>query len=197
MGSDTATDHRMTGVEWLLGSVDRYEQRRKERGKPVRWSEYFGTVALDKSATEPGAEADPEESLANRGEITLATLHSAKGLEWDFVFLIGLEEGNLPHRRVAAPRISDAIAGDLEEERRLFYVGITRARERLWLTRTAMRLDRGRELPRPPSRFVEELPADSIRSYEIAQQEELSPNAIEDMAAAFLAMTRPPPEPAP
>lgn len=196
MGSDTATDHRMTGVEWLLGSVDRYEQRRKERGKPVRWSEYFGTVALDKSATEPDAEADPEESLSGRGEITLATLHSAKGLEWDFVFLIGLEEGNLPHRRVAAPRISDAIAGDLEEERRLFYVGITRARERLWLTRTAMRLDRGREMPRPPSRFVEELPADSIRSYEIAQQEELSPNAIEDMAAAFLAMTRPPSEPA-
>ncbi len=192
MGSDTATDHRMAGVEWLLGSVDRFEQRRRAGGKAPRWSDYFGTMALDKSDAEPDAEA----LLAARGEVTLATLHSAKGLEWDFVFLIGLEEGTLPHRRVASPRISDAIAGDLEEERRLFYVGITRARERLWLTRTAMRLDRGRELPRPPSRFIEELPADSIRAYEIAQQEELSSTAIGDMAAAFLAMTRPPPDPA-
>ena len=188
IGSDAATEHRMSGVEWLLGSVSRFETRRRESGKPVRWSDWFGAVALDKSQTE--VEVDPE--LAASGEVTLATLHSAKGLEWDFVFLIGLEEGTLPHRRVAAPRISDAIAGDIEEERRLFYVGITRARERLWLVRTAMRLDRGRELPRPPSRFVEELPAASIRTYEIEKHEELSSNAIGDMAAAFLAMTRPP-----
>lgn len=190
MGSDVATEHRMGGVEWLLGSVSRFETRRRENNKPVRWSDWFGTITLDKSATE--AEVDPEAEDVGTGEVTLATLHSAKGLEWDFVFLIGLEEGTLPHRRVAAPRISDAIAGDIEEERRLFYVGITRARERLWLVRTAMRLDRGRELPRPPSRFVEELPAASIRTYEIEKREELTSTAIGDMAAAFLAMTRPP-----
>ena len=64
----------------------------------------------------------------------------------------------MPHRRVDAPRASDAIAGDLEEERRLFYVGITRAREQLWLCRGAARIDRGREIPRAPSRFLAELP---------------------------------------
>jgi DNA helicase-2/ATP-dependent DNA helicase PcrA len=190
VGSDTATEHRMAGVNWLCGSVERYEERRRAKGTAPRWSEYFGTVTLDKSDSDGDEQA--EKTHDDGGEVTLATLHSAKGLEWDFVFLIGLEDGTLPHRRVAAPRISDAIAGDLEEERRLFYVGITRARERLWLTRSAMRIDRGRELPRPPSRFIEELPADSVRAYEIAKREELSPNAIGDMAAAFLAMSRPP-----
>ncbi|MBX7082649.1 MAG: UvrD-helicase domain-containing protein [Nannocystaceae bacterium] len=186
IGSDGATDARMSGVEWLMGAVDRYEQRQRQGGKNPQWASYFGTVALDGSSTDNTAEQP-----AAQGEVTLSTLHSAKGLEWDFVFLVGIEEGTMPHRRVAAPRISDAIAGDLEEERRLFYVGITRARERLWLTRGAARLDRGRELPRAPSRFLDELPASAIRPYEIAKQEELSSDAIGEMAAAFLAMAKP------
>ncbi|MBK6918701.1 MAG: UvrD-helicase domain-containing protein [Deltaproteobacteria bacterium] len=191
IGSDGATEARMSGVEWLAASVERYEQRRREAGAKPQWSSYFGTVSLDSSSNDPDAEAAPP-----TGEVTLSTLHSAKGLEWEFVFLVGVEEGTMPHRRVAAPRISDAIAGDLEEERRLFYVGITRARERLWLTRGAARLDRGRELPRAPSRFLDELPPEFIRPYEIAKQEELSSDAIGDMAAAFLAMSKPE-EPAP
>jgi superfamily I DNA/RNA helicase len=190
-GSDQATEFRWGGVKWLLGSVERYEQRMRGKGKAPKWGEYLGTMALDNS----GDEADKHEKDGERlqGQVTLTTLHSAKGLEWDHVFLIGVEEGTMPHRRVASPRISDAIAGDLEEERRLFYVGITRARERLWLTRSAGRIDRGREIPREPSRFLLELPDDgSVETYEIEKQEEMSSAAMDDMASAFLAQIRPP-----
>jgi DNA helicase-2/ATP-dependent DNA helicase PcrA len=90
------------------------------------------------------------------------TLHGAKGLEWRTVFLCGMEEGLLPH----SGKGFDDASGDptatgaqnLEEERRLCYVGITRARERLTLTRAAERVRRGRPEPRTPSRFLEDLP---------------------------------------
>lgn len=189
IGSEQAAEHRMNGVKWLLGSIDRYEQRQKQRGKKTRWAEYLGAVALDGKSNE---EEDDDRPCAIDGKVTLATLHSSKGLEWDNVFIIGVEEGTMPHRRVAAPRVSDAIAGDLEEERRLFYVGITRARERLWLSRSAGRIDRGREIPRVPSRFLEELPDDdNVTLYEIQKEEELTSDAIGAMADAFLSQIRP------
>jgi len=184
-GSDQAADARWSGVKWLVGSIDRYEQRMRGKGKAPRWGEYLGSMTLDKSNDAP--EEGP------RGQVTLATLHSAKGLEWEHVFIIGVEEGTMPHRRVAAPRASDAIAGDIEEERRLFYVGITRAREQLWLTRSAGRIDRGREIERPPSRFLEELPDDgTVQLYEIEKEEEITVDSIDDMASAFLSQIRPP-----
>jgi superfamily I DNA/RNA helicase len=194
IGSDEATNARMAGVDWLLGSVGRYEQRSRDKGKGPKWSEYFGTLQIDRTQEQ---DADEAALVEVKGEVTLATLHSSKGLEWDHVFLIGLEEGTLPHRRVDAPRRSDAITGDIEEERRLFYVGITRAKERLWLSRGAARLDRGRELPRMPSRFLEELPSEGVRAYELTSEEELSSDAIAKMAEAFLSMAKPedpPPE---
>ena len=124
---------------------------------------------------------------AARGKVTLSTLHSAKGLEWPLVFLIGCEEGTMPHKRVSAPRISDAIAGDIEEERRLFYVGITRARDRLFITRAATRLERGAQVPRKPSRFLDDLPEAEIRVHDIARDERLGHDNIASMAEAFLA----------
>lgn len=93
----------------------------------------------------------------------------------------------MPHKRVAAPRISDAIAGDIEEERRLFYVAITRARDQLYISRAAMRLERGAEVPRKPSRFIEELSAPDLHVYEIAREERLSGADVQSMADAFLA----------
>jgi len=184
-GSDQATEHRMASVQWLVESVARCEQRAHDRNKRPNWSEYLASLSLDGRNTE-------DETKHERGKVTLTTLHSAKGLEWRHVFLIGVEEGTMPHRRVAAPRVSDAISGDLDEERRLFYVGITRARDRLWITRAANRSDRGRVIPRPPSRFIEDLPTDSIHVYDISTEEELSSEAIGDMAAAFLNQIRPP-----
>src|SRR5262249_7346063 len=86
-----------------------------------------------------------------------------KGLEWRHVFLIGLEEGLLPHARTLDERATDVIldgdaAVSLEEERRLFYVAVTRARDRLWLSRAKVRGQRGKLLPRTPSRFLPDTP---------------------------------------
>jgi len=86
------------------------------------------------------------------GVVTLMTLHTAKGLEFPVVFLTGMEDGIFPHMRsLGDPR-------ELEEERRLAYVGITRARERLYLTRAVTRSAWGSPAMNPPSRFLDEIP---------------------------------------
>jgi superfamily I DNA/RNA helicase len=96
-------------------------------------------------------ENDPEQS-----NVTLMTLHSAKGLEFPVVFLIGLEDGVFPHiRSLGEP-------DELEEERRLCYVGLTRAEERLYLCHAWSRMMFGSTDYRPPSRFLEEIPAELI-----------------------------------
>jgi DNA helicase-2/ATP-dependent DNA helicase PcrA len=89
-----------------------------------------------------------EESL-----VTLMTLHNAKGLEYDTVFIVGCEEGSFPHMRALEE-------GGEEEERRLCYVGITRARRRLYMTWTRERRLFGRAEHNLPSRFVDEIPAE-------------------------------------
>jgi DNA helicase-2/ATP-dependent DNA helicase PcrA len=178
-GSDVATEQRWNGVEWLFGSVERFEEGAKDKSGRAAWAEYLGTLTLENRDT------GKEEVLG--GQVTLATLHSAKGLEWPMVFLIGCEEDTIPHRRVSMPRASDAIDGDLEEERRLFYVGVTRARDQLYLTRAAVRLDRGRELPVIPSRFLKELPTEEIKDYEITSEEQMSGDQMDALADAFLA----------
>jgi DNA helicase-2/ATP-dependent DNA helicase PcrA len=93
-------------------------------------------------------EADPDQS-----NVTLMTLHSAKGLEFPVVFLIGLEDGVFPHVR------SLGDPDELEEERRLCYVGITRAEQRLYLCHAWSRMMFGTTDYRPPSRFLDEIPA--------------------------------------
>ncbi|MHB8795714.1 MAG: DNA helicase PcrA [Candidatus Nanopelagicales bacterium] len=90
------------------------------------------------------------------GVVTLMTLHTAKGLEFPVVFLTGMEDGVFPHMRsLGDPR-------ELEEERRLAYVGITRARRRLYVTRSMVRSAWGTPAFNPPSRFLDELPAEVI-----------------------------------
>jgi len=100
--------------------------------------------------------------------VSLMTLHSAKGLEFDAVFLAGLEEGVLPHSRA----INNSPA-DIEEERRLFYVGMTRARQSLLLSRAIYRRTYGEERLRAsiPSRFIAEIPGELIEAAEGSQSE--------------------------
>jgi len=90
--------------------------------------------------------------------ITLITLHQAKGLEFRVVFIVGMEEGILPHQR----SIDSGDPAEMEEERRLCYVGITRAKERLYLLRAFRRGFRGGSMPSIPSRFLADIPQDLI-----------------------------------
>jgi DNA helicase-2/ATP-dependent DNA helicase PcrA len=84
--------------------------------------------------------------------VTLMTLHSAKGLEFPVVFIVGMEEGIFPHSR------SLMDSAQLEEERRLAYVGITRAKQKLYLTYASSRLYFGERTSNPPSRFIMDIP---------------------------------------
>ena len=90
------------------------------------------------------------------GVVTLMTLHTAKGLEFPTVFLTGMEEGIFPHSRTLGEK------DELEEERRLAYVGLTRAQQRLYLSRSEYRTTWGAPSYNPPSRFLEEIPDDVI-----------------------------------
>lgn len=90
------------------------------------------------------------------GQVTLMTVHTAKGLEFPTVFVTGMEDGTFPHQR----SLSDP--GELEEERRLAYVAITRARERLYLTRAAVRSAWGAPQEMPPSRFLDDIPPELL-----------------------------------
>ncbi|HET6635784.1 MAG TPA: DNA helicase PcrA [Streptomyces sp.] len=99
---------------------------------------------------------DTEDGEEDTGVITLMTLHTAKGLEFPTVFLTGMEDGVFPHMRALGQ------AKELEEERRLAYVGITRARERLYVTRSTLRSAWGQPSYNPPSRFLEEVPAEYL-----------------------------------
>jgi DNA helicase II / ATP-dependent DNA helicase PcrA len=106
------------------------------------------------------ADADelPDDDPEHRGVVTMMTLHTAKGLEFPVVFLTGLEDGIFPHMR--------SLVGDrkeLEEERRLAYVGITRARQRLYLSRAVTRSAWGQPQQNLASRFLDELPTDLVR----------------------------------
>ena len=98
------------------------------------------------------------------GVVTLMTLHTAKGLEFPVVFVTGWEDGMFPHMRAVGD------PGELSEERRLAYVGITRAQRKLYLTRSCIRLSRGRELPRTPSRFLLEVPDELLEVKDLAEE---------------------------
>ncbi|MEE6305888.1 DNA helicase PcrA [Plantactinospora veratri] len=112
---------------------------------------------LEQVALVADADQVPSDDPDHQGVVTLMTLHTAKGLEFPVVFLTGLEDGVFPHLRALGDN------RELEEERRLAYVGITRARKRLYLSRAVTRSAWGQPSYNPPSRFVDELPGDLVR----------------------------------
>ncbi|MBW3084709.1 ATP-dependent DNA helicase UvrD1 [Austwickia sp. TVS 96-490-7B] len=111
---------------------------------------------LEQVALVADSDEIPDEDTQDHGVVTLMTLHTAKGLEFPVVFLVGMEDGTFPHVR------SLADTRELEEERRLAYVGITRARERLHLSRAVVRSAWGAPQYHPASRFLDEIPTDLI-----------------------------------
>lgn len=120
------------------------------------FEEKNGIVSLDEFLGEISLVSDVEEHKDRKDVVTLMTVHSAKGLEFDNVFIIGLEEGVMPHNN------SLMDSEQLEEERRLCYVAMTRAKHRLWLINARKRTLYGMDSYNPPSRFIGEIKEDYL-----------------------------------
>jgi DNA helicase-2/ATP-dependent DNA helicase PcrA len=136
-------------LDELVSVASRFERRADEEAEGM--SELVAFLAY--------ATLEAGEGQAEAGEdgVQMMTLHSAKGLEFPLVFLVGLEEGIFPGQRSADD------PGRLEEERRLAYVGLTRARRRLVLSHAESRTLHGSTVMFPPSRFLREIPAALVR----------------------------------
>ena len=124
------------------------------RGVTTRYDDLSPEDALDRLLEETALVADQDSYEGDADAVTLITLHAAKGLEFPVVFIAGLEEGLFPHSRA----LDDE--KELEEERRLAYVGITRAKRRLYLSHAWRRMTWGMGQPTVPSRFLMEIPAE-------------------------------------
>jgi DNA helicase-2/ATP-dependent DNA helicase PcrA len=142
--TDPQDEGRVDNLQELVSVAREYD----ERVQGGTLTEFLEQVSLV-------ADAD-EVPDADGGVVTLMTLHTAKGLEFPVVFLTGMEDGVFPHLR------SLGDPAELEEERRLAYVGITRARQRLYLTRSVVRSAWGAPTYNPPSRFLDEIPAELV-----------------------------------
>lgn len=116
-----------------------------------------------------------------RDAVTLMSLHSSKGLEFPFVFLVGMEEEILPHKRSIYEDFT------VDEERRLCYVGITRARKHLVMTRCLQRKKYGKLQERVPSRFLEEIPAHLVKEQQGTAAKTLTEEEADKMADDFFA----------
>ncbi|MFI0447688.1 DNA helicase PcrA [Actinomadura sp. 6N118] len=179
---DPQDETRIENLQEFEAVAREFEERLDGESAEGRLVDFLEQVALvadadsipggAKSAPVPPGE-QPEET--EQGVVTLMTLHTAKGLEFPVVFLTGMEDGVFPHlRAMSNPK-------ELEEERRLAYVGITRARQRLYVSRAAMRSSWGAPQVNPPSRFLGEVPT-TLLDWEREASSSSSP-AMSRMAA--------------
>lgn len=163
--NDPQDESRVENLAELVAVVREFEKDNPESGL----GEFLEHVALVADADQIPQQPEPAdgsvsaqqiakevEEARSQGVVTLMTLHTAKGLEFPVVFLTGMEHGIFPHQR------SFLDPSSMEEERRLAYVGITRARQRLYLTRAESRSMWGQSQFNPPSPFLEEIPGDLL-----------------------------------
>ncbi len=165
---------RAENLETLIAGAAEFDIEREREGESADWApleEYLQQISL---YTE-------QDGLSSEQElVTLMTLHNAKGLEYDTVFIVGCEEGAFPHMRALEE-------GGEEEERRLCYVGITRARKRLYMTWARERRLFGRPENNLPSRFVDELPSELTESHSSAARSlgtSWSSSVVDDVSPA-------------
>jgi DNA helicase II / ATP-dependent DNA helicase PcrA len=144
-------DRRAEAIHELMLDLERHQERTKGNGL----REFLDRLSLNR-------EKDEDKEDTTEG-VTLITLHAAKGLEFDHVYVLGLEEGLLPHER-------SKTEGTLDEERRLLYVAITRARKHLSLLYCRGRLRHGQVMPRQPSSFLRELDPKHLETVNYHQQ---------------------------
>jgi DNA helicase-2/ATP-dependent DNA helicase PcrA len=145
---------RLENIEELVGVAAEYDRRAAARGPG---DPATPETPLDGFLQEVSLYTDTDKIVEASEKVTLITLHNAKGLEFPIVFMAGLEEGIFPHQRSIDEQ-------NLEEERRLAYVGITRAMDRLYLVHARARNLWGASMHGLPSRFLGEIPADLVES---------------------------------
>ncbi|MDX3307782.1 DNA helicase PcrA [Streptomyces sp. NPDC054884] len=176
--TDPQDETRIENLQELAAVALEFEQEtgagEGEDAAPAGLSDFLERVALV-------ADSDqiPDEEEDGSGVITLMTLHTAKGLEFPVVFLTGMEDGVFPHMRALGQ------TKELEEERRLAYVGITRARERLYLTRSSLRSAWGQPSYNPPSRFLEEIPPTHVDWKRTGASSPVSSGPVSGVAASL------------
>jgi DNA helicase-2/ATP-dependent DNA helicase PcrA len=142
---DPQDEARLDNLDALIGQVSEYQRQYPE----ATISEYLADIALAAAADEIDDDS---------GSISLMTLHTAKGLEYEVIFLVGLEQGTLPHVR------SFDEPGGVAEERRLLYVGMTRAKQKLYLSSALQRTLFGSTTAFLPSSFLADIPIELIQS---------------------------------
>jgi len=168
---DKVAGWKYRNIELLIASIERWE-----RDPDIFDTSLFAYLARISLITRD----DPEDT---EGKVSLLTIHSAKGLEYEIVFLPGCEEGIMPHARSV-----EEGDGDIEEERRLFYVALTRARKRLYLSRCLERKHYSQVLTPAPSPFLEELPKELVKSEDEAEKDSRSEEEIQkELFARFKA----------
>ena len=146
---DTAeSDARLENLAELVGSIREYEEHALQTGQEAGLGGYLERVSLISDV----------DTMQDTECVTLMTVHSAKGLEFEAVLLTGMEEETFPYRGLESGSVEE-----LEEERRLAYVAVTRARERLFMTHAAVRTIFGQTRYLAPSRFLADLPESAVK----------------------------------
>lgn len=159
LGSLTNPEERLENIEELISSINNFESENEED----KINLFLESVSLINDVDHLNDEQD---------KLTLITLHQSKGLEFDSVFLTGLEDGTLPHV------LSFESDSEMEEERRLMYVGITRAKRRLYLSRVFKRGGWGKSEVKEPSRFLFDIPNELIVGHQVNINKEIKNQII-------------------
>ena len=167
--SEKAVRFKLKNIELFLEMMERWEID-PDNSNPSLFN-YLNRVTL--------MSRDNGDDENDKGKVNLMTIHASKGLEFPVVFIAGTEEGLIPHQRSV-----DENGGDVEEERRLFYVAITRAREKLLISSCMKRRKQMSIIECTPSRFLDEIPANLVEYHE--PQKELSMEKTHDILANML-----------
>ena len=169
--NEKAVRFKLQNIETLLMSIETWENN-PDNFDPSLFN-YLNRITL--------LSRDDIEDDGGKGKVNLMTIHAAKGLEFPVVFIAGAEEGLMPHARSV-----EETDGDVEEERRLFYVAITRARDKLLITSCQKRRRMQATVECTPSRFLEEIPENLVEYHEVKKTEPVSEDKAHDYFADML-----------
>ena len=169
--NEKAVRFKLQNIETLLMSIETWENN-PDNFDPSLFN-YLNRITL--------LSRDDIEDDDGKGKVNLMTIHASKGLEFPVVFIAGAEEGLMPHARSV-----EETDGDVEEERRLFYVAITRARDKLLITSCQKRRRMQATVECTPSRFLEEIPENLVEYHEAKKAEPVSEDKAHDYFADML-----------